>query len=81
MKREFASGKGYCDYIFFPKRTGMPAIILELKTGHSAKEALAQIKAKNYIKQAKEYKEIVLVGINYDKEKHHTCLIEKHYNT
>lgn len=81
MKREFASGKGYCDYIFFPKRTGMPAIILELKTGHSAKEALAQIKAKNYIKQAREYKEIVLVGINYDKEKHHTCLIEKHYNT
>ncbi len=78
IKREFASGKGYCDYIFFPKKTDMPAIILELKAFHSAENALSQIKNKNYMKEAENYKEIILVGINYDKEKHHTCSIEKY---
>jgi hypothetical protein len=78
IKREFASGKGYCDYIFFPKKTDVPAIILELKAFHSAENALSQIKNKNYMKEAENYKEIILVGINYDKEKHHTCSIEKY---
>ena len=46
----------------------MPAIILELKAFHSAENALSQIKNKNYMKEAENYKEIILVGINYDKE-------------
>ena len=77
MEREYASGKGYCDYLFIPRKRGIPAIILELKFGHSCEEALQQIKDKNYVHRVKDCKEILLVGINYDEKKHHECLIER----
>ena len=72
-----ATGKGYCDYIFFPKNSGQPAIILELKWGHSADEAIRQILDKNYLQKVDCHREVLLVGINYDEDKHHTCKIEK----
>lgn len=77
MEREYATGKGYCDYIFIPKKSSNPAIILELKYKHSEQEALQQIKDKNYIQKVKHCKEVLLVGINFDEEKHHSCSIEK----
>ena len=77
IEREYATGKGYCDYIFIPKKSNAPAIILELKYNHSAQEALEQIKNRNYIQKVKHCKDVLLVGINYDEEKHHTCIIEK----
>ena len=77
IEREAKSGKGYCDYLFRPKKAGIPAIILELKVGKSCEDAIAQIKEKNYIQKVKECREILLVGINYDKNKHHECRIEK----
>ena len=82
MEREAKSGKGYCDYIFLPRKSGKPAIILELKVNASCDEAIAQIKEKNYLQKVKDYKaavcrEAVLAGINYDKEKKHTCRIER----
>ncbi len=46
MEREAKSGKGYCDYLFLPKKTGKPAITLELKVDVSCQAALAQIKEK-----------------------------------
>lgn len=76
ITREDKSGKGYVDYLFVPKRKNKPAIILELKYRKSAKEALQQIKDKNYMNRVKQYNEILLVGINYDHEKHHECIIE-----
>ncbi len=79
VEREQKSGKGYCDYLFFPKKSGKPAIILELKVGKSCEEAIAQIKEKNYMQRVDNCREILLVGINYDKEKHHSCKIEKIY--
>ena len=77
VRREEKSGKGYCDYLFTPKRKGRPAMILELKFGHSSEQAITQIKQKNYIQQVENYEEILLVGISYDGEKHHECRIEK----
>lgn len=77
IEREEKTGKGYCDYIFIPKKNGKTAIILELKVGHSCEGALQQIKDKNYMQKVAHYKEILLVGINYDEKKHHTCKIEK----
>lgn len=77
IEREYATGKGYCDYVFIPKKQDNPAIILELKYHHSAQEALQQIKDRNYIQKVKHCKEVLLVGINYDEEKHHSCVIEK----
>ena len=79
MERESKTGKGYCDYMFLPKKKGIPAIILELKADDSCENALAQIKEKEYIRKAWEYAdEVLLVGIGYDKgKKKHGCMIER----
>lgn len=78
VERETKSGKGYCDYLFSPKKSGKPAIILELKMDSSCQEAITQIRQKNYIQKVNKCREILLVGINYDKkEKAHQCVIEK----
>lgn len=76
ITREEKSGKGYVDYIFKPLKSG-PAIVLELKHNKSAQEAIQQIKDKNYIQKVKDCQEILIVGINYNEQKHHECIIEK----
>ena len=76
IEREGKAGKGYCDYLFLPKKAGKPAIILELKVGASCEEAIAQIKERQYTQRTKAYPETLLVGINYDRNKCHTCQIE-----
>ncbi len=77
--REMPSGKGFADLVFIPKRHNLPAIVVELKSGESAKTALRQIRDKNYCDCLKDYSgEILLVGINYDRDtKKHDCIIEK----
>ncbi|MCI7304165.1 PD-(D/E)XK nuclease domain-containing protein [Ihubacter massiliensis] len=75
IEREAKSGKGYCDYLFLPKKPGKPAIVLELKVGGSCEEAIAQIRDKNYAQKAEGCEEILLVGINYDRVKQHQCRI------
>jgi len=79
LHRELATGKGFADLVFIP-RIGrkLPAMIIELKRGHSAEEAIQQIKDNNYITKVSEHSsEIILVGINYDDKKGHTCIIER----
>ena len=77
IEREMKSGKGFCDYLFIPKKVGKPAIILELKVDKSCEDAIKQIKEKNYIQKVKDCERVLLVGINYDKVlKKHQCLIE-----
>ncbi len=80
IERELPAGKGYADLVFRPRKSNSnPAIIVELKYDKSAEGALAQIKKKQYADCLKDYSgEILLVGINYDKNgKRHTCKIEK----
>lgn len=78
IEREEKSGKGYCDYMFYPKKSGKPAVILELKVDYPAEEAIRQIKDKNYIQKVESEKNVLLVGISYmKKEKIHVCVIEK----
>lgn len=79
VEREAKSGKGYCDYLFLPKKKGIPAIVLELKTGSSCDEAISQIKERDYLRKVKEQgiRDVLLVGINYDKKKHHQCRVER----
>ncbi len=77
MEREAKAGKGYCDYVFVPRKCQCPAIILELKYGKSCEEAIAQIQERQYIRKVENCKEILLVGINYDPgTKKHSCKIE-----
>ena len=80
IHREYATGKGYADLVMIPRRNvSKPALVIELKFNHSADTAIDQIKRKEYPAKLAEYSgEIMLVGINYDKEtKQHTCKIER----
>ena len=78
--REMPSGKGFADIFFIPRplHADKPAAVIELKKDKDAQGAIAQIKQKNYVKALEDYKgNLLLVGINYDAEKKHTCIIEK----
>ena len=56
------------------------ALVIELKFNHTADTAIDQIKRKEYPTKMAEYSgDILLVGVNYDKEtKLHTCKIERY---
>lgn len=83
ISREDKSGRGYVDFIFYPKlNRDADCIILELKVDHTPEEALAQIKDKKYalrfmgkIGEEPAYTGRILgIGISYDKEKKcHRC--------
>ena len=80
--RELPTGRGFADIVFLPlPNTGKPAIVAELKYDKSAHAAIQQIKDRNYTQALEGYVgEILLVGINYDKEnenKPHSCVIER----
>lgn len=77
---ELASGRGYADVVFLPKRSSlMPILLIELKWNKTDNSAIEQIKRKHYPQILQEYGgEILLVGVNYDvKSGKHTCKIEK----
>lgn len=81
MHRELSTGKGFADLVLIPrKHVDLPAIVLELKYNQDADSAIAQIKRKQYPAKVAEYTDnLLLVGINYDKQqKTHTCRIEKY---
>ena len=78
--REHATGKGYADLVLQPrKNVDKPALVIELKYGHSAEEAMNQIKERRYWEKVIENTaDILLVAINYDKDaKTHECKIEE----
>ncbi len=78
--REFPSGDGFADLAFIPRKgVNTPAMVVELKYDKTAEGALKQIKEKKYTEKLMNFSgEILLVGINYDKEtKKHECQIEK----
>ncbi len=77
--RELPSGKGFADIVMLPRPEAgsKPAMIIELKYNKDADTAINQIKEKRYCGVLKGYKnEILLVGISYNKDKHHECVIE-----
>lgn len=82
LLRELPAGKGFADIIFLPlPHTAKPAMIVELKSDKSAATAIQQIKDRKYSQALEDYiGEILLVGINYDKNapsKPHSCIIER----
>lgn len=81
---ELPAGDGYADIVYIPKKNSMlPALVIEMKWNKSAEGAIAQIKNKHYPDAIKKLGcEILLVGINYDKnapagKRKHECVIEK----
>ena len=78
--RELPTGKGFADIVMIPrKNVDSPALVVELKYDKDADSAIDQIKRKQYTAKLDQYEgNLLLVGINYDKEKKtHTCLIER----
>ena len=78
--RELPTGKGFADLVMIPrKNVDSPILVIELKYDKDADSAIDQIKRRQYTAKLDQYEgNILLVGINYDKEKKtHTCLIEK----
>lgn len=79
--RELPSGKGFADIVMIPNTNHLdkPAIVVELKYDNNVDTALDQILRKEYTQSLKDYTgNILLVGINYDKDtKEHTCKIIK----
>ncbi|MDE7423287.1 MAG: ATP-binding protein [Lachnospiraceae bacterium] len=80
--RELPTGRGFADVVFLPlPHTKKPALVVELKYNKTADSAIQQIKDRHYTQALEGYTgEILLVGINYDKEnvdKPHSCVIEK----
>ncbi|WP_031547584.1 AAA family ATPase [Oribacterium sp. FC2011] len=83
---ELDTGKGYADLVFIPKNLDKKAMLIELKYDENADSAIAQIHRQKYPERLEHYKgNLILVGINYDKEmkndhpefKHHSCKIER----
>lgn len=85
VEREDKAGKGFVDFIFYPKKKSQDGMILELKVDHMPEEAIRQIKEKEYVLrfqgklgESPEYTGRVLaVGIGYSREtKEHSCKVE-----
>ena len=81
---ELPSGKGYADIVYLPKKnSNMPVLVIEIKWGSSAENAIEQIRNRNYPAALKNFGgEILLVGISYNKnapigKRKYTCRIEK----
>ena len=73
---ELPSGKGFADVVYLPRRNvNRSALVVELKWDQKADGAIRQIKEKKYASWIEGYTgDILLVGINYDKEeKVHEC--------
>lgn len=79
LRFEENAGKGVADCLMYPKRKGIPGIILELKYNRSAEEAVEQIRRKEYAREMTGAADnVLLAGINYDKgSKRHQCVIEE----
>lgn len=85
---ELDTGKGYADVVYLPapRYAEKPALLIELKYGHSADAAMEQIRRQKYLDRFEHYKgNTLVIGINYNRElpadhpefKHHSCRIEK----
>ena len=80
IHRELASGKGFADLVFIPrKNVDSPALVVELKFNRDADSAIDQIRRRQYPARVAEHaSDLLLVGINYDREaKTHDCRIER----
>lgn len=86
VEREDKAGKGYVDFIFYPEQKNRDAFILELKVDSTPKEAIKQIKDKDYVlrfkgklgEEPKYTGKVFAVGISYStKTKEHCCMVEE----
>ncbi len=77
--RELPTGKGFADIVFIPKpHSDKPAMIVELKWDHTVKTAIDQIRDRNYAGKLKDFRDVLMVGISYERErKEYKCIVER----
>ncbi len=78
--REEKSGKGFADFLFYPRRKNLPGIVIELKADSTPEAAIRQIREREYCQKLKQEGagRIFIAGINYDSiNKEHQCKIEE----
>lgn len=83
VEREEKSGKGFADFLFYPRRKGLPGIVIELKSDCNPETAISQIIEKEYCEKLKKESvgNILIVGISYNScSKEHQCIIEDLYD-
>ncbi len=83
LVREAPAGKGFADLLMvpLPSSGAIPGIVVELKWGASAQEAVEQIRKRDYAQAfagTPAESNLILAGIAYDpKTKRHSCAIER----
>ena len=83
LVREAPAGKGYADLLMVPLKSSgdIPGVVVELKWGASAQDAIAQMRERDYaaaFRGTPAERQTLLCGIAYDpKTKRHTCAIEQ----
>ena len=81
VEREEKSGKGYTDFSFHPRRKNDIPFIVELKKDDTPKNAIKQIRQKEYVQKFRsEFKnrKVLAVAICYNSDtKEHSCTIEE----
>ena len=69
--------EGICGSSIYTEKERVSTDILELKYDKSTTDAIGLIYEKHYFGKVKDYQEVLLVGINYDKKAmHHERIIE-----
>ena len=68
IEREEKSGKGFADFIFYPRKRNLPGIVIELKADSTPEKALEQIREREYCEKLRRegIEGVILAGINYD---------------
>ncbi|MGN0906566.1 MAG: AAA family ATPase [Bullifex sp.] len=76
---ELPAGKGYADVAFIPRKSGIPAMIVELKRDDYPVSGMKQIREKEYPRALSAYsRNMLLVSVCYSTDtKEHTCIIER----
>ena len=83
LVREAPAGKGYADLLMVPLKSSgdIPGVVVELKWGASAQDAIAQMRERDYaaaFRGTSAERQTLLCSIAYDpKTKRHTCAIEQ----
>lgn len=84
IEREEKGGRGYVDFVFYPKNRKADCLILELKVDSTPEDAIRQIRERGYARcflgklgEKPEYTgRILAAGIAYDrKTKVHSCKV------
>ena len=71
IEREEKSGKGFADFIFYPRKRNLPGIVIELKADSTPEKALEQIREREYCEKLRRegIESVILAGIRSEERR------------